>query len=180
MAGGFMVSQGSQLGSLSPAASASNGPSKPFARVREIAREIPARLRGQLRSSIGRCRGRARRPRLRARAKFHVHAAQSFFSDPRRRAAPAGMNRGDGLVLCVGKQDGNAIGGLHDEKDARLARDERVALRRLLPLGARPRRLPDAQYRNESGAGDDAHFFGAERRKNFRGSRSHVRANPNP
>ena len=49
---------------------------------------------------------------LRARAKFHLHAAESFFRDALRRAAPAGMNRGDGAVLGVGEQDGNAIGGL--------------------------------------------------------------------
>ena len=52
------------------------------------------------------------------RAKFHVHAAQSFFGDAAQRAAPAGVNRGDGAAFRIGEQNGNAIGSLYDEQHA--------------------------------------------------------------
>ena len=64
---------------------------------------------------------------LRAGAKFHLHAAEGFFRDALRGAAPAGMNRGDGALLGVGEQDGNAVGGLDGQQHAGLASDEGVA-----------------------------------------------------
>jgi 23S rRNA (adenine2503-C2)-methyltransferase len=49
---------------------------------------------------------------LRARAKFHSHAAERFFGDALHRAAPARMNHDHSASLRIGQQDGNAIRGL--------------------------------------------------------------------
>ena len=61
--------------------------------------------------------------------KLHLHAAEGFSSDSLERAAPAGMNRGDGALLRIGEKNRNAIRGLDDKQDAGLAGKESVALR---------------------------------------------------
>ena len=66
-----------------------------------------------------------------ARAEGHAHLAERFLHDARERAAPAGVDGGDGAAARVGKQDRDAVGGLHGEQEARRLRDERVGARRL-------------------------------------------------
>ena len=74
------------------------------------------------------CRNDVRGPR----AEFHLHAPQSFFRNPANGPAPSGMDRSDGAPFCIGKQNRNAIGGLHHQQDARLASNQSVASRRYL------------------------------------------------
>ena len=132
-----MVSQGSQFGSFSPAASASNGPSnhsRAFGKLRvEIARDLRADFVAAA-ADAGAERGDHV---LGLRAEFHVHAPESFRGDAAERAAPSGVNRGDGAPLRIGEKDGNAVRGLHHEQQAGLAREERVALGRVLRAGVR-------------------------------------------
>ena len=89
---------------------------------------------------------------FRPRAKFHLHAAQSFFSDATHGAAPAGVYGSHGMIFCVGEQNRDAIGGLHDEKHAGFASDQRVPLQWLYRCETRPLCRRDARYRSESGA----------------------------
>lgn len=65
------------------------------------------------------------------RGKFHLHAAESFCGDARERAAPSGVDGGDGVMARVDEQDGNAVGGLNGEEEAGRARGEGVAFGRL-------------------------------------------------
>jgi len=105
---------------------------------------------------------------LRARAEFHLHAAERFFRDALRGAAPAGMNRGYRAVLRIGKQDGNAVGGLDRQQDAGLAGDEGVAFGGCFAS----REFSGAHHANDIGMNlaqrCDAHFAGAESCQEFR------------
>jgi len=47
-----------------------------------------------------------------------VEFADDFFENAGERAAPAGVNGGDGAVLGIDEKDGDAIGGLNAEKKA--------------------------------------------------------------
>ena len=109
---------------------------------------------------------------VRPRAEFHLHAPQSFFRDAANGPAPSGMNRGDGAPFRIGQQDGNAIGGLHDEQDAALAGDQSVALRRcarrIAAQSAVFAELTSGRCRNESAAAQRRAFCRRRAlRKNF-------------
>jgi len=99
----------------------------------------------------------------RARAKFHLHAAQGFFGNALRSAAPAGVNRGNNFLFCVGKQDRNAIRGLNGQQDAGLASDQSVAWQGLFALW----QFRGANHVHDVGMnlaqGNYAHFTGAQR-----------------
>ena len=150
--GGVIVSHGSQFGSFSPDASASNGPSN-HSRASGNCR---VKFRGHLGADFVAAAADARAERgdhvFRARAKFHLHAAERFFGDARERAAPAGMNRGDGALLRIGEKNRNAVGGLDGKQDAGLAGEQRVAFRRFRLAVHACGALPRGRYRNGFGA----------------------------
>jgi len=49
---------------------------------------------------------------------MHLHLADSFNGDAGERAAPSGVDGGYGAVFGVGEEYGDAVGGLHAEKEA--------------------------------------------------------------
>ena len=67
------------------------------------------------------------------RTEFHLHVPKGFCSDAMNCAAPTRMNRSDRVALRICEQDGDAVGGLNHEEDARFARDESIALWSFLP-----------------------------------------------
>jgi hypothetical protein len=54
----------------------------------------------------------------RVAAKFELHAADGFLGYAGERAAPAGVNGGNGAFFGIDEQDGDAISGLNGEKKA--------------------------------------------------------------
>jgi|SRR5712692_1509476 len=54
-------------------------------------------------------------------AEFHLHATDGFCDDALKSAAPSGMNGGDGAGRGIDQKNGNAVGSLHAEEEARLA-----------------------------------------------------------
>ena len=55
---------------------------------------------------------------IRPRAELHLHFPNGFCDDALQRAAPAGMNGGDGSLFGIDEKNGDAIGGLNAEKQA--------------------------------------------------------------
>jgi hypothetical protein len=52
------------------------------------------------------------------RTEVHLHLADGFDDDAAERAAPSGVDGGDGTLLRIREKDGDAIGGLDGEKQA--------------------------------------------------------------
>lgn len=104
------------------------GPFEPFTRVWKLRGEFSDDFMAHFVATPADSRAERGDDVLRASAKFHLHPTKGFFSDALRRSAPARMNRGDGAMFGIGKQDRNAIGRLHHEQRSRFASDERVAL----------------------------------------------------
>jgi len=100
---------------------------------------------------------------LRAGAKFHLHAAQRFFGDALRRAAPSGMNRGYCRLLSIGQQDGNAVGGLDRQQNAGFARDQGIAFGGLFAMWKFGRAHDVHDVGMNLAQPSDAHFAGTER-----------------
>ena len=69
------------------------------------------------------------------RTKFHLHAANGFCDDALKSAAPSRVNGSDGSSLGIDEKNGNAVGGLHPEQEARLAGGRSVAAARLAWCG---------------------------------------------
>jgi hypothetical protein len=65
---------------------------------------------------------------FRAGAELHLHSPDSFFRNAAKRAAPSGMDGGDGTMFRIGEKNRNAIRRLHNEKHAALPREERISL----------------------------------------------------
>ena len=68
---------------------------------------------------------------LRAGAECETHAADAGFDNTFKGAAPAGVEGGDGALLAIGDEDGNAIGGLNGEEQAGVRGDLSVGLVRV-------------------------------------------------
>lgn len=68
-------------------------------------------------------------------AKFEAHPANRFFGDAGERALPTRMNGGDRAFFGIHEKNGNAIGRLHREKQARAIRGGGVALARVRGRG---------------------------------------------
>ena len=68
-------------------------------------------------------------------AELHLHLADGFDDDALERAAPTGMDGSDGAFFRVDKEDRDAIGGLHAEKEAGTVGDGSVATARLCGRG---------------------------------------------
>ena len=65
---------------------------------------------------------------LRAGAECETHAADAGFDNTFKGPAPAGVEGGDGALLAIGDEDGNAIGGLNGEEQAGVRGDLSVGL----------------------------------------------------
>ena len=141
---------------------------EPFAGVRKFCGEFLHYFVADFVAATANARAQRGEHVLRARAKFHSHAAQSFFGYALRCAAPARVNRGNGALPGIGKQDGNAVRSLNGQQDAGFASDQGVALQRLFAL----RGLRGAHDVHNIGVnlaqGNGAHFAGAERCEEFR------------
>ena len=61
---------------------------------------------------------------------LHLHLADGFDDDPLERASPAGMNSGDRALFWIDDENGDAVGGLHAQKEAGAFGDGGVALAR--------------------------------------------------
>ncbi len=61
---------------------------------------------------------------------FHLHLADGFDDDALERAAPAGVNGGDDALFRIDKENGNAVGGLYTQKEARAAGDGSITIAR--------------------------------------------------
>lgn len=57
----------------------------------------------------------------------HLHLADGFGGDTGQRAAPAGVDSGDGTFFGVDQEDGDAVGGLDGEEEAGAVGDRGVA-----------------------------------------------------
>ena len=62
------------------------------------------------------------------RFELHLHLADGFDDDAGERAAPAGVDGGDGTLLGVDEEDGDAVSGLNAQKEAGAVGDGGVPL----------------------------------------------------
>ena len=69
-------------------------------------------------------------------AKFELHLANGFLGDAGERAAPTGVNRGNGSFLRINQKNRYAIGGLDGQEQSRVIRGGSVAF---AGIGGRPR-----------------------------------------
>jgi len=60
----------------------------------------------------------------------HLHLANGFYNDALERAAPAGVNGGDDALFRIDEENGNAVGGLYTQKEARAAGDGSITIAR--------------------------------------------------
>ena len=67
-----------------------------------------------------------------ASSEDHLHPANRFQDDALERAAPPRVDCGDYAAFGIGKENRNAVGGLHGEEESGSAGDRSVAARRLL------------------------------------------------
>lgn len=70
-----------------------------------------------------------------AAAELQVHATHSIFNDSLQSSAPASMEGGDGAIFAVGDENGDAVGRLDGEQEARFGGHEAVTLGARLELG---------------------------------------------
>ena len=161
--GGRIVSHGSQFGSFSPLFESIQRPVEPLTGVRkfrgEFFRHFVADFVAAAADAWAQCGDHVFGPR----AEFHLHAAQRFFGDALRRAAPAGMNRGHGGLLSIGQQDGNAVGGLDRQQNAGFARDQGIAFGGLFAMWKFGRAHDVHDVGMNLAQPSDAHFAGTER-----------------
>jgi len=64
-------------------------------------------------------------------AEVHLHFADGFGGDAGQGAAPAGVDGGDGAFFGVNQEDGDAVGGLDGEEEARAVGDGGIATARI-------------------------------------------------
>lgn len=105
---------------------------EPFARVGKLRVKLLGDIAAHFVTGLGDARADCGDNITRARAEFHLHAAERLLRDALYGTAPAGMNCRNGTPPCVGEKDWDTVGSLHDKEDSRLAREERVGLRRLI------------------------------------------------
>ena len=127
--GGFIVSQGSQLGSLSLSDKLVERAFEPVARIGKLRVKFRGHFGAYFVARLADAGAKRGDDVFGPGAKLHLHPPQRFCSDAMNCAAPAGVNCSDRMALRVCEQNGNAVSNLHDEQDAALARDESVALR---------------------------------------------------
>ncbi len=58
---------------------------------------------------------------------LHLHLADGFDDDAGKSAAPAGVNGGDGAFFRIDQEDGDAVGGLDAEEQARAVGDRGIS-----------------------------------------------------
>jgi len=105
---------------------------EPLGRLGELGEELAGDFRADFVAAAA--DGRADRGEEVGRLRFevHLHLADSLDHNARQGAAPAGVNGGDGTLFGVDEENGDAIGGLDAQEEARAVRGGGIALADLL------------------------------------------------
>ena len=105
---------------------------EPLGRLGELGEELAGDFRADFVAAAA--DGRADRGKEVGRLRFevHLHLADSLDHNARQGAAPAGVNSGDGTLFGVDEENGDAIGGLDAQEEARAVRGGGIALADLL------------------------------------------------
>ena len=91
---------------------------EPVRSIRKLRFEFDGNFRADFVAAAADGRADGSEQAIRPRAELHLHFPNGFCDDALQRAAPAGMNGGDGSLLGIDEKNGDAIGGLNAEKQA--------------------------------------------------------------
>lgn len=108
---------------------------EPIGGVRELRFEFDRHFRANFVTAAANRRADRGKQIPRFRAELHPHLADGFRDDALKRAAPTRMNSANHSLLRIDEENGNAIGGLHAEEQARLICDGSVAAARFARRG---------------------------------------------
>lgn len=100
---------------------------KPFGSLRELRLELDGNLRADFVAAAADGRADGSEQVRGPGAELHVHLADGLGDDALERAAPSGVDGGDGALFGVHEENGDAVGGLHEEKQAGAVRYRSVA-----------------------------------------------------
>ena len=95
--------------------------------ISELGAELGDKVGGDFVAARANGGADGRKKMRRLAAEFEGHAANGFLRDASQRAAPSGMDGGDGALFWIHQKNRHAIGGLHTKKNARLAGGRGVA-----------------------------------------------------
>ncbi len=100
---------------------------KPFGSIRELGLELDGNFGTDFVAAAADGRADGSEQVRGPGAKLHVHFADGLGDDALERAAPAGVHVGDGALIGINEENGDAVGGLHAEKQTGAVRGGSVA-----------------------------------------------------